>query len=105
MPIPTQATSDEQPTSLTSAGLRLVFIALLASTGLLYWLARRRALRPGGDDNSERKSGRSWCSLHPLQRRYLIVYVLAMLSDWLQGPYALACHLRVATSIRYVYAL
>ncbi|KAF4671760.1 Molybdate-anion transporter [Perkinsus olseni] len=94
MPIPTQATPDEQTTSnsLTSAGLRLVFITLLASTGLLYWLARRRALRPGGDDNSERKSGRSWCSLHPLQRRYLIVYVLAMLSDWLQGPYVYALY-------------
>ncbi|KAF4680401.1 Molybdate-anion transporter, partial [Perkinsus olseni] len=107
MPIPAQSTPDEPstPNSLTSAGLRLVFIGLLASTGLLYWLARRRALRPGADDNSERKSDRSWCSLHPLQRRYLIVYFLAMLSDWLQGPWGLVFHLHVATSIRYVYAL
>ncbi|KAF4752340.1 Molybdate-anion transporter, partial [Perkinsus olseni] len=94
MPIPAQSTPDEPstPNSLTSAGLRLVFIGLLASTGLLYWLARRRALRPGADDNSERKSDRSWCSLHPLQRRYLIVYFLAMLSDWLQGPYVYALY-------------
>ncbi|KAF4658148.1 Molybdate-anion transporter [Perkinsus chesapeaki] len=63
----------------------------LVSTFLVYFAANRAKQRTM-EDADMIKSNRVSFSLHPLQRKYLTVYVLAMLSDWLQGPYVYALY-------------
>jgi Na+/melibiose symporter-like transporter len=87
-----------------SANFSLLFaVALLINVGVTTlssdWYKRYQrsiASQNGSTNNSEPSSSGEDIELkkrwHTLLRKYLIVYLLATMSDWLQGPYVYALY-------------
>jgi predicted MFS family arabinose efflux permease len=53
------------------------------------WYKRRSGQIAATPTSEEVETKKRW---HTLLRKYLIVYLLAVLSDWLQGPYVYALY-------------
>lgn len=74
----------------------LIFVVALAVNVALTTLSsdwykryQRRQHNVSDADDAETETKKRW---HALLRKYLIVYLLAALSDWLQGPYVYALY-------------
>ena len=66
----------------------------LKSTGLWVVILKKLGQAPAGSDDASSPSGDEQKDKEhmALLKRYLLVYLLATMSDWLQGPYVYALY-------------
>eukprot|EP01052_Picozoa_sp_SAG31_P013558 SAG31_NODE_817_length_11849_cov_6.737362_10_plen_95_part_00 len=66
------------------AAYQLFFIVCTLATGVLTWVVKKSEATAGGAPPPP--------EFKAFQKNYLVVYYLAMMGDWLQGPYVYALY-------------